>query len=261
MSGKKFPLNANDVLDSFAGTKGSGFYGSILIKRPIERMYIGGFGSAVACVPSGASEIELEGNLDWFIHCLKNIVDKCNEAQSSIDSAKDQEIADLKRQLAAAQNDVKQLRQSRDKRNSKTKQKTSETWFAPVTSMDVRLVCGTAGNPLTKDATDRLTSEFMKKGLEIFGWPRNKSASIADLGVNISVDCQAPETITHNGKTYPKGVWIDWHGGNEAPIPDGVWFKVKLRCGEIGEDDEASTWVWSYGRVGVSGDIIAFMIL
>ena len=63
--------------------------------------------------------------------------------------------------------------------------------------------------------------------------------------------------VTH----YSKGVWIDWHGGNEAPIPDGVWFKVKLRCGEIGEDDEASTWVWSYGRVGVSGDIIAFMIL
>ena len=71
---------------------------------------------------------------------------------------------------------------------------------------------------------------------------------------------QAAKTLTHNGKTYPVGVWIEWGGGKEAPIPDGVKHKVWFRRGcESSDDSDASSWCWRH--VGNSTDITAFMIL
>lgn len=71
---------------------------------------------------------------------------------------------------------------------------------------------------------------------------------------------QAAKTLTHNGKTYPVGVWIEWGGGKEAPIPDGVKHKVWFLTGcESSDDSDASSWCWRH--VGNSTDITAFMIL
>ena len=71
---------------------------------------------------------------------------------------------------------------------------------------------------------------------------------------------QAAQTLTHNGKTYPVGVWIEWGGGKEAPIPDGVEHKVRFRSGcESSDESDASSWCWRH--VGYSADIIALMIL
>lgn len=71
---------------------------------------------------------------------------------------------------------------------------------------------------------------------------------------------QAAQTLTHNGKTYPVGVWIEWGGGKEAPIPDGVKHKVWFLTGfESSDDSDASSWCWRH--VGNSADITAFMIL
>lgn len=55
------------------------------------------------------------------------------------------------------------------------------------------------------------------------------------------------------------GPWIDWFGGNEPPIPDGVEFQVIFRLGSKGRDTEASEWRWDHR--GGSGDIIAYRVL
>lgn len=70
---------------------------------------------------------------------------------------------------------------------------------------------------------------------------------------------QAAQTLTHNGKTYPVGVWIEWGGGNKAPIPDGVKYRVRFGDGdESAWNTNASMSRW--WKVGSDGDIVAFMI-
>lgn len=72
---------------------------------------------------------------------------------------------------------------------------------------------------------------------------------------------QAAKTLTHNGKTYKRGVWIEWCGGEGSPIPDGVKHKVRFRDGsESIEDSDASSWYWHHDD-GIFSDITAFMIL
>lgn len=72
---------------------------------------------------------------------------------------------------------------------------------------------------------------------------------------------QAAKTLTHNGKTYPIGVWIEWRGGKESPIPDGVDFVFRFRhLGESSKHNDASNFEWLH-RGDFDGDIIAFMIL
>lgn len=71
---------------------------------------------------------------------------------------------------------------------------------------------------------------------------------------------QAAQTLTHNGKTYPIGVWIEWNGGKEAPIPDGVEYRVKFLDGDkssVNTNASMSRW-W---KVGSGGDITHFIIL
>lgn len=71
---------------------------------------------------------------------------------------------------------------------------------------------------------------------------------------------QAAKKLTHNGKTYPVGVWIEWCGGEEAPIPDGVKYLVRFVDGdESAWNTNASSWRWDH--VGNASDITAFMIL
>ena len=71
---------------------------------------------------------------------------------------------------------------------------------------------------------------------------------------------QAAKTLTHNGKTYPIGVRIEWCGGEDSPIPDGVKYKAWFRGGEMsGENIHAKSLRWNH--VGNAGDITAFMIL
>ena len=72
---------------------------------------------------------------------------------------------------------------------------------------------------------------------------------------------QAAQTLTHNGKTYPVGVWINWLGGTIPPIPDGVRHQVMFRDDEIEQSVRKYASSWSWRRLGDGDEIIAFMIL
>lgn len=72
---------------------------------------------------------------------------------------------------------------------------------------------------------------------------------------------QAAKTLTHNGKTYPVGVWINWLGGTIPPIPDGVRHQVMFRDDEIEQSVRKNASSWSWRRLGDGDEIIAFMIL
>lgn len=86
--------------------------------------------------------------------------------------------------------------------------------------------------------------------------------SIADFG-ELQAEIKQNEVskkITYNGKTYKRGVWFEWNGGDDDPIPDGLKHKVRFRSGEESKNDgNASSWHWYH--VGNASDIIAFMIL
>ena len=71
---------------------------------------------------------------------------------------------------------------------------------------------------------------------------------------------QAAKTLTHNGKTYPVGVWIECGGGEDSPIPNGVKYKACFRDGEVSRENiQAPSLRWNH--VGNANDITAFMIL
>jgi len=52
--------------------------------------------------------------------------------------------------------------------------------------------------------------------------------------------------------------WIEWPGGGEAPIPDGVEFEVCLRHGDPEPDNKASQWVWSWDEEHPGQDIVMY---
>lgn len=229
-----------------------------------------------------------------FMRALHAFVDGFNEAQQThpterqideladIDSAKDQEIADLKRQLAAAQNDVKQLRQSRDKRNGKAKQKTSGTWFAPIASMDVRFgVLDSGKSTVTEDGVDRPggTPVDSQKPSQMLGFldelakcakAMEQAAGEAVKALSrmaentelikvesVSVVSKSCPSASNGTAAYPKGAWIDWHGG-ECPVKTNDAVLVRLKNGDTGKE-KARYLRWD--KRGLDGDIIAFMIL
>lgn len=71
---------------------------------------------------------------------------------------------------------------------------------------------------------------------------------------------QAAQTLTHNCKTYPVGVWIEWGGGEDSPIPNGVKYKAWFRDGDVSREYiNAQSLRWNH--VGDASDITAFMIL
>ena len=71
---------------------------------------------------------------------------------------------------------------------------------------------------------------------------------------------QAAKTLTHNCKTYPVGVWIEWGGGEYSPIPNGVKYKAWFRDGEASREYiNATSLRWNH--VGNASDVTAFMIL
>lgn len=71
---------------------------------------------------------------------------------------------------------------------------------------------------------------------------------------------QAAKTLTHNGKTYPVGVWINWLGGTIPPIPDGVKHRVMFRSNSLsGTSRDAPKRYWR--NENDESDIVAFMIL
>lgn len=71
---------------------------------------------------------------------------------------------------------------------------------------------------------------------------------------------QAAKKLTHNGKTYPVGVLIEWCGGEDSPIPDGVKYKAWFRDGDVSRENiHAPSLRWNH--VGNANDITAFMIL
>ena len=71
---------------------------------------------------------------------------------------------------------------------------------------------------------------------------------------------QAAQTLTHNGNTYQRGVWVEWCGVEDSPIPDGVKYKARFRDGEVSRENiHAPSLRWNH--VGNANDITAFMIL
>lgn len=71
---------------------------------------------------------------------------------------------------------------------------------------------------------------------------------------------QAAKTLTHNGNTYQRGVWVEWCGVEDSPIPDGVKYKARFRDGEVSRENiHAPSLRWNH--VGNANDITAFMIL
>lgn len=71
---------------------------------------------------------------------------------------------------------------------------------------------------------------------------------------------QAAKTLTHNGKTYPIGVLIEWCGGEYSPIPYGVKHCVMFRNNVLsGTSRDAPKRYWR--NENNASDIVAFMIL
>ena len=62
--------------------------------------------------------------------------------------------------------------------------------------------------------------------------------------------------------TPAPGEWIEWSGGDVAPVADGVSFEFKFRDGippVCGPYRDATKWRWNHH--GISGDIVAYRIL
>lgn len=57
------------------------------------------------------------------------------------------------------------------------------------------------------------------------------------------------------------GPWIEWAGGDEPPIADGVEFQFKFRDNDppvCGPHHDAPGWIWT--KRGYSGDIVAYRV-
>ena len=60
--------------------------------------------------------------------------------------------------------------------------------------------------------------------------------------------------------TPAPGEWIEWRGGDAAPIADGVWHQVRLRSGgELQPNGKASALAWDHKTS--RRDIVAYRIL
>lgn len=88
---------------------------------------------------------------------------------------------------------------------------------------------------------------------------REAIADFGELQAEIKQN-EVSKKITYNGNTYKRGVWFEWNGGYDAPVPDGVKHCVMFRSNKLsGISKDASNRYWNHGND--SSDIVAFMIL
>lgn len=132
---------------------------------------------------------------------------------------------ELRQQLAAAQNDVKQLRQSLDKRAGQS----------VVSTLKIEV------------DTSKPKTEMQRIGESLM------QASKAFASINSHQS--AADKADNDG-------WIAWHGDSTPPIKNGIAHQVKFHCGQVSDIDfSASTWAWGR-KSGVGGyTIIAYRLI
>lgn len=172
-------------------------------------------------------------------HSIDGAPEKISEAIASlVDAEKNGEIAELRQQLAAAQNDVKQLRQSQDKRASQLTMKIEVDKPRIITALEKCI----------QEISDTVDDANVSSDID------KPKASITQDAVSEVMAAMHEDESNSDG-------WIEWHGGSIPPIKNGIAHQVKFFCGEVSEIDyAASTWAWGRKSGIGSHTIVAYRL-
>lgn len=274
MNKKKFPLSVGDIMEILAS---NGCRASMV--RPHTKIEMSTIDTPIS-IPSGEVEVDISGVASCFLSAMESIFSKCSTDHA--DAVKDQESAELRKQLAAAQNDVKQLRAALEKiaqeasgaandagvGSDADKQKQNDGWIewsggaswpssVPLGArIEYKLRDGFVGQ--RPCVSNMLIWSHSNSGGDIIAYrivkERNQEAAkVSPPSIGSKSHSPGNNGVAH----HTKDVWIDWHGG-ECPVRGYFFVEYKMRGCRFGVDPaHLLNWKWSHA----AEDIIAYRVV
>lgn len=270
---KKFPLSIGDIAEILTN---SGCRVSMV--RPYTKIEMSTIDTPIS-IPDGEMEVDISGGASCFLSGMESIFSKCSTDHA--DAAKDQEIAELRQQLAADQNHIEQLRAALDKRASHLTMKIEVDKPRIITALEkcIQEISEAVddagiGSDLDKPITPHVTtqdaiSEVMAAMHEDESESlKNRLGKFTATVISAMREAIAEDAKKVIGKISEQAAiqdcatdgddWIEWDGNvtRPLPVPFGTRIEYKLRSGYIGQRPCASMLIWRH--CGECSDIIAY---